>query len=101
MTMDTKRQINKTAWWRNTKLIATVILLGLAFTFYTLSNKFTSAGMQVNAEHLMYSKVLQGPLTISVSGNGILVPENIQWLAARVSGRVEQVVIKAGTQVAK
>jgi multidrug resistance efflux pump len=99
--MDTKRQINKTAWWRNTKLIATVILLGLAFTFYTLSNKFTSAGMQVNADHLMYSKVLQGPLTISVSGNGILVPENIQWLAARVSGRVEQVVIKAGTQVAK
>ena len=97
--MDTKRQINKTAWWRNTKLIATVILLCVAFIFYTISNKFTSAGMQVNADHLMYSKVLQGPLTISVSGNGILVPENIQWLAARVSGRVEKVVIKAGTRV--
>ena len=101
MTMDIKRQINKPAWWRNTKLIATVVLFALAFTFYTISNKFTSAGMQVNADHLMYSKVLQWSLTISVSGNGILVPENIQWLAARVSGRVEQVVIKAGTQVAK
>jgi len=99
--MDKKRQVIKPVWWRNTKLIATVALLGLAFTFYTISNKFTSAGMQVNAEHLMYSKVLQGPLTISVSGNGTLVPEKIQWLAARVSGRVEQVVIKAGTQVTK
>jgi len=66
-----------------------------------VSQKFTSADMQVNADHLMYSKVLQGPLTISVSGNGTLVPENIQWLASRVSGRVEQVVIKAGTQVAE
>jgi multidrug resistance efflux pump len=101
MIMDKKRQINKPAWWRNTKLIATVVLLGLAFTFYTISQKITSADMQVNADHLMYSKVIQGPLTISVSGNGILVPENIQWLAARVSGRVEQVVIKAGTQVTK
>ncbi|NQZ22524.1 MAG: efflux RND transporter periplasmic adaptor subunit [Colwellia sp.] len=99
--MDIKRQINKPAWWRNTKLIATVVLIALAFTFYTISNKFTSAGMQVNADHLIYSKVLQGSLTISVSGNGILVPENIQWLAARVSGRVEQVVIKAGTRVSK
>lgn len=57
--------------------------------------------MQVNAEHLLYSTVQQGPLTISVSGNGVLVPENIQWLAARVSGRVEQVVVKAGTLVAQ
>jgi len=64
-----------------------------------MENKFTSADMQVNAEHLMYSQVKEGPMTISVSGNGILVPENIQWLAARVSGRVEQVLIKAGTQV--
>jgi len=99
MTMDTIRQLNKPAWWKNTKLIVTAILLALAFIFYTISNKFTSAGMQVNADHLMYSKVLEGPLTISVSGNGILVPEKIQWLAARVSGRVEQIVIKAGTKV--
>jgi len=97
--MDKKRDIQKTVWWKQRKVIGVITGLALFFTFYMVSQKFTSADMQVNADHLMYSKVLQGPLTISVSGNGVLVPENIQWLAARVSGRVEQVVIKAGTQV--
>ncbi|NQZ87670.1 MAG: efflux RND transporter periplasmic adaptor subunit [Colwellia sp.] len=99
--MDKKRDIQKPVWWKRSKVLASVAGLALFFAFYMVSQKFTSADMQVNAEHLMYSTVLQGPLTISVSGNGTLVPENIQWLAARVSGRVEQVVIKAGTQVAK
>jgi len=97
--MDKKRSINKPVWWRNTKTLVLLITLGLAFAFYSVSQRFTSADLQVNAEHLMYSQVKEGPMTISVSGNGILVPENIQWLAARVSGRVEQVLIKAGTQV--
>ncbi len=101
ITMDKKRDIQKQVWWKRSKVLASVVGLALFFAFYMISQKFTSADMQVNAEHLMYSTVLQGPLTISVSGNGTLVPENIQWLAARVSGRVEQVVIKAGTQVAK
>jgi RND family efflux transporter MFP subunit len=99
--MDKKRDTQKSAWWKRGKVLTSIIVVTLLFLFYIVSQKFTSADMQVNAEHLMYSKVLQGPLTISVSGNGTLVPENIQWLAARVSGRVEQVVIKAGTQVAK
>jgi len=99
--MDKKRDIQKPVWWKRSKVLITVFGLALFFAFYMISQKFTSADMQVNAEHLMYSTVLQGPLTISVSGNGTLVPEKIQWLAARVSGRVEQVVIKAGTQVAK
>jgi len=99
--MDKIRDIQKPAWWKRSKVLAVIAGLALFFAFYMFSNKFTSADMQVNADHLMYSKVQQGPLTISVSGNGTLVPENIQWLAARVSGRVEKVVIKAGTQVAK
>ncbi len=97
--MDKKRSINKPVWWRNSKTLMLLVILGLAFAFYTVSQRFTSADLQVNGEHLIYSQVKQGPMTISVSGNGILVPENIQWLAARVSGRVEQVLVKAGTQV--
>ena len=99
--MDKIRDIQNPAWWKRSKVLAVIAGLALFFAFYMFSNKFTSADMQVNADHLMYSKVQQGPLTISVSGNGTLVPENIQWLAARVSGRVEKVVIKAGTQVTK
>ncbi|MCO4798768.1 MAG: efflux RND transporter periplasmic adaptor subunit [Colwelliaceae bacterium] len=97
--MDKKRTTNKPPFWKQSKVLVSVVGLALFFTLYMVSQKFTSADMQVNAEHLLYSKVQQGPLTISVSGNGVLVPENIQWLAARVSGRVEQVVIKAGTKV--
>ncbi|MDG1751398.1 MAG: efflux RND transporter periplasmic adaptor subunit, partial [Thalassotalea sp.] len=99
--MDKKRDTQKPAWWRKTHVFVAITVLVILWLLYTVNQKFTSADMRVNAEHLMYSKVLKGPLTISVSGNGILVPENIQWLAARVSGRVEQVVIKAGTQVTK
>lgn len=97
--MDKKRTTKKPPLWKRRKILVSVAGLAVFFTFYLVSQKFTSADMQVNAEHLLYSKVQQGPLTISVSGNGVLVPENIQWLAARVSGRVEKVVIKAGTQV--
>jgi multidrug resistance efflux pump len=38
-------------------------------------------------------------MTVSVSGNGILVPEEIYWLASRVSGRVEKVLVQAGDKV--
>lgn len=97
--MDTKRQITKPSWWKNPKTLITALSLGLLVIFYFVSQRFTSADLQVNSDHLIYSQVKQGPMTISVSGNGILAPENIQWLAARVSGRVEQVIVKAGTQV--
>jgi len=99
--MDKKRSLNKPVWWRNAKTLILLVVLGLAFTFYSISQRFTSADLQVNSEHLIYSQVKQGPMIISVSGNGILVPEHIQWLASRVSGRVERVLIKAGTQVEK
>jgi len=97
--MDKKREVIKPVWWRNPKTLLLALALALVVSFYFISQKFTSADMQVNSDHLIYSQVKQGPMTISVSGNGILVPENIQWLAARVSGRVEQVIVKAGTQV--
>jgi multidrug resistance efflux pump len=97
--MDKQRQTHKPIWWRNTKVLGAIALLAFAFAFYTISHKFTSADLQVNGEHLLYAKVEQGPMVVSVSGNGILVPEKIQWLAARVAGRVDSVIVKAGTQV--
>ena len=56
------------------KVLATVVGLALFFSFYMVSQKFTSADVQLNVQHLMYSKVIEGPLTICASGNGILVP---------------------------
>jgi len=97
--MDKKRSVAKKSWWQKPKTLGSITLLITFVVLYFYSQKFTNADLKVNGEHLLYSQVKQGAMTINVSGNGILVPENIQWLAARVSGRVEKVVVKAGTQV--
>jgi len=41
----------------------------------------------------------RGPLLRQVRGSGTLVPEDIRWIPAATSGRVEQIIVKAGTEV--
>jgi len=43
--------------------------------------------------------VQRGPMVREVLGQGTLVPEEIQWLAARTSARVERVPVKPGAVV--
>jgi HlyD family secretion protein len=43
--------------------------------------------------------VKRGPMTRAVRGAGRLVPEDIRWITATTSGRVEQIVLKPGAQV--
>ena len=43
--------------------------------------------------------VKRGPMTRMVRGSGILVPENIRWIPATTSGRVERLVLRPGAQV--
>ena len=97
--MDTKRVLIKKAWWQKPKALFSFFLIMLFTALYFYSQKFTSADLHVNSDHLLFSQVKQGQMNVSVSGYGVLAPENIQWLAARVAGRVEQVLVKAGTQV--
>jgi HlyD family secretion protein len=40
--------------------------------------------------------VKQGPMVRQVRGLGTLVPVDIRWIAARTSGRVEQIVLRPG-----
>lgn len=97
--MDTKRVLIKKEWWQKPKALFSFFLIMLFTALYFYSQKFTSADLHVNSDHLLFSQVKQGQMNVSVSGYGVLAPENIQWLAARVAGRVEQVLVKAGTQV--
>jgi HlyD family secretion protein len=48
---------------------------------------------------LWIDTVEQGELLREVSGNGTLVPEDIRWLTAVSSGRVEQVMVRPGAVV--
>jgi HlyD family secretion protein len=43
--------------------------------------------------------VKRGPMIRQVRGSGILVPENIRWIPATTSGRVERLVLRPGAQV--
>ncbi|HXU82421.1 MAG TPA: HlyD family efflux transporter periplasmic adaptor subunit [Polyangia bacterium] len=44
-------------------------------------------------------KVQRGPMVREVLGQGTLVPEEIQWIAAKTSARVEKVPVKPGAVV--
>jgi HlyD family secretion protein len=43
--------------------------------------------------------VKRGPMIRQVRGSGILTPENIRWIPATTSGRVEKLVLRPGAQV--
>jgi len=43
--------------------------------------------------------VRRGPVTRKVQGWGVLVPEEVRWLAAATEGHVEQVMLRAGARV--
>jgi HlyD family secretion protein len=43
--------------------------------------------------------VKRGPMIREVRGSGTLVPENIRWIPATTSGRVERYVLRPGAQV--
>lgn len=53
----------------------------------------------VSASSVLLAQVEQGKLSIDVRGVGTLVPKQVNWVATEVSGRVEQVLIKAGAEV--
>jgi len=59
------------------------------------------ADFAVDSNSMVYGEVKQGEFTVSVRGSGVLVPDNVQWLAANVDARVERLIVKAGKFVNK
>lgn len=80
-------------WWALTALL----LCGLiAISLYSFS---ASSGYKVARNSLRLASVNQGKLDIIVRAPGSLVPKQVRWLATGTQGRVEQVLVKPGTQV--
>lgn len=48
---------------------------------------------------LYYGTVKRGPMVREVRGAGTLIPEEIRWIPATTSGRVERIVLQPGAQV--
>ncbi|NQZ79705.1 MAG: efflux RND transporter periplasmic adaptor subunit [Colwellia sp.] len=77
----------------------TLVAIASLVVFY-----FTSSGngsFRVAKDSLLIDVVQRGELNVSVRGTGILVPQDIRWVATNVEGRVERILTKAGAQVKK
>lgn len=75
-------------------VLAAIVLTTVAFA------RLEPAAPPAEASSLVIETVSRGPLTRAVRGSGVLVPENVRWIAAATDGRVERVVVQPGSAVA-
>lgn len=74
----------------------TVLVLG-GITFFLARLK--PAAPTVERNLVWIDTVKRGPMVRQVRGIGTLVPEEIRWVAARTSGRVERILLRPGAAV--
>lgn len=53
----------------------------------------------VDKDSIVSDVVKRGDFVVSVRGNGVLVPDKIQWLSVSVEARVSQLILKPGNVV--
>lgn len=56
---------------------------------------------QVALGSVAVAEVKYGDFSVEVRGNGVLLPRDINWVAANVDARVEEIIYKAGMKVSK
>ena len=74
------------------QIVVLLITLGVS--------RLKPAAPSVERATVWIDTVKRGPMTRMVRGSGILTPENIRWIPATTSGRVERLVLRPGAQVA-
>ena len=72
----------------------------LAIVLITVGvSRLRPAAPGVDRATVWVDTVKRGPMIRQVRGSGILTPENIRWIPATTSGRVERLVLRPGAQV--
>ncbi len=77
---------------------AGVLLVAVVLVSYGLS-RLRPAAPTVDAATLWPDTVKRGPMVRQVQGLGTLVPEDIRWISATTTGRVERILLHPGTPV--
>jgi HlyD family secretion protein len=72
-----------------------VVIIGISVAVARLE----PAVPTVSAATLWPGTVKRGPMVREVRGTGTLVPEEIRWVTATTSGRVERIVLQPGAEV--
>src|ERR1700741_1951006 len=73
---------------------------GVVFLLVTVGiSRLEPAAPSVDKGTLWIDTVKRGPMVRQVRGLGTLVPEEIRWIPATPTGRVERVLLRPGTVV--
>lgn len=78
-------------------MIAGGVLALIVITFAL--SRLKPAVPSIDRSTVWVDTVKRGPMVRQVRGLGILVPEEIRWIAARTEGRVDKIVIRPGAKV--
>lgn len=94
--MDIQRQFSPKPWYKTYKVgIAAALIATVAASLYLIE----PAGFYAKAETLATGEVKSGAFKVDVRANGVLASSRVRWLSANVSGRVEEIFVRAGAQV--
>lgn len=91
-TTDPKKKLTRRA------LTIAAVILGLIVTTVAFA-RLEPAAPAVSQASIVVETVTSGPLTRAIRGSGVLVPENVRWIAASTDARVERVLVQPGTAV--
>jgi multidrug resistance efflux pump len=97
--MDIQRTATHQPLWRKHWYITPIVIL--IFAMFLLKNVLGNASYIVEKNTVVTAEVEQGTFKVNVRATGVLKPLNIRWVSSQVSGRVEQVFVKAGATVSK
>ena len=89
---DSKKKLTRRA------IVIAGVILALVVTSVAFA-RLEPAAPAVSQATIVVETVTSGPLTRAIRGSGVLVPENIRWIAASTDARVERVLVQPGTAV--
>ena len=96
--MDIPRPSQAKAKLRKRLALGTIILVALAGITIFLS-RLGPAAPVMDRNLVWVDTVKRGPMVRQVRGLGTLVPEEIRWIAARTSARVDRIILRPGALV--
>ena len=79
-------------------VFATIAIVAIGGITYAVS-QLKPAAPSVDRASVWVDSVKQGPMVRAVRGSGTLVPEDIRWIPARTSGRVDRIILRPGATV--
>src|SRR6187402_3838217 len=99
MPMDLQRDPAILRRKRRRQIIGGVVAVAAIVALSIAVSKLEPASPSVSEASLWPGTVKRGPMVREVRGTGTLVPDEIRWITASTSGRVERIVLQPGAEV--